>query len=69
MHAKKEITRGAPHEIISIELSHSMTSWTHMKKVPKREDYTLGVLQTLPHYKKISSRDLRLKELGNLERR
>ena len=24
---------------------------------------TLGVLQTLPHYKKISSRDLRLKEL------
>ena len=41
----------------------ALTRWTHIQKVPNKASYTLGALQTLPHYKKISPRDLGLKEL------
>ena len=41
----------------------AITRWTHIHKVPNKACYTLGALQTLPHYKKISTQDLGLKEL------
>ena len=40
-----------------------MTSWIQTWQGSKYGNVALGALQTLPHYKKISSRDLGLKEL------
>ena len=55
MHACKEPQIKVTHEIITHRIALiAMTRWTDIKKVPNMESYTLGALQTLPHYKKIS---------------